>query len=186
MPQFISSDPNAQVKSTTLLELKNFVSEPFRPMLDKILKANGVFVETPEEWYPMQLGLDVCREIQDTVGPHTMFSIGKKAGELRQFPDGIATLAEALKSLNEAYKASHRGGAVGFYELISEDVTARRIEFKAQNPYPDEFDRGILMSVARKFKPTNAINIEVNRKEGVPSRMDDHDFTIFVITWEAF
>jgi len=185
MPQFVAPDPHAQVKSTTLLELQNFVSQPFRPMLDSILKANGVFVETPEEWYPMQLGLDICREIQDTVGPHTMFSIGKKAGELRQFSDKVSTLPEALGSLDEAYKASHRGGSVGFYELVSEDMAARKIEFKAHNPYPDEFDRGILMSVARKFKPANAMNIEVNRKEGVPSRMEDKDFTIFVITWEA-
>ena len=186
MPQFVSPDPQAQVRSTTLLELKNFVSAPFQPLLDKILKAHGVFTESPEEWYDMQLGLDISQEIQENVGPHTMFSIGKKAGELRQFPSTITSLEAALESINEAYQNSHRGENIGYYEVLSVDMKEHVIEFKAHTPYPDEFDRGLLTSIARKFKPNGSMNIGVKRKEGAPSRMEDDEYTVFLISWELY
>lgn len=184
MSQFIASDPDALVKSSMILELRNFVSVPFQPVLNGILRDNGVDQDDPQPWYKMQVILDICSEIQNRVGPNTMFAIGKKAGDLRNLPGDPQNLKDALRALDKAYLGVHQGNFIGHYRLRTLDMDLRKGEFEVDTPYPDEFDRGLIMSIVRRYKPHKAVNIDVQRKKGWLHRVDGGDSTKFIITWD--
>lgn len=48
---------------------------------------------------------------------------------------------------------NHRNGEIGYYKLISINLKANTAIMNCKNPYPCNFDRGIITTMARKFRP---------------------------------
>jgi hypothetical protein len=52
-----------------------------------------------------------------------------------------------------------------------------------KNPYPSEFDRGIITTMLRRFKPTLSTRYDVVRDPSKPTRLEGADSCTYRIIW---
>jgi len=166
MTQFQAVTPDIEVNGQTVIA---FIAgmEHYQHRALEILERNGIANPRPGEWYSQQAWLNAFKTIAEEVGPYTLYCIGTKIPEHAQFPDGIDSLESALRSIDIAYHLNHRGGEIGSYQFHhSPDGT---MHFFCDNPYPCEFDRGIIEGMARRFEPPGR-HINVRHDDSAPCR----------------
>jgi len=76
---------------------------------------------------------------------------------------------------------NHPNGSIGNYTY--EKIDDKNVRIVCTNPYPDEFDKGIIISMSRKFKPAGIISVKVNIDESKPTRSKAGDSTTFLVSW---
>lgn len=152
----------------------------FKSTAIKILTENGIGNPQPGSWYSQQSWLNAFKKISEGIGSATLFSIGQKVPENANFPPSIDSIHKALAAINTAYHLNHRNGLIGEYRY--EKISERSARIICTNPYPDEFDRGIISQMSRKFQPAGA-NVKVTIDESKPSRTKGGDSTTFLINW---
>ena len=146
----------------------------------RVLAGHGIIDPRPGVWYKQQAWLNAFQEIANTLGPNTLFSIGQKIPEQAQFPPSIDTLEKALAAIDVAYQMNHRGGPIGSYRYEPNGPRAARVV--CDNPYPSDFDRGIVASVAVRFKPEGAqVTVELDPTR--PTRKKGGETCTFLVTW---
>ncbi|MFC7081641.1 hypothetical protein [Halorussus caseinilyticus] len=123
--------------------------------MQETLAENGIDEPEPDEWYPQQAYLDAFESIVDSVGSRTVTNVGKKIPENADWPPGIDSVAGGLESINEAYQMNHRNGDIGYYAFEKEGDSEGKVFCK--NPYPCDFDRGIVTAVVEEFSPEDAL-----------------------------
>ena len=90
----------------------------FGSVINDIFNRNGINLDSPQDWFPLQNFLDINHEISDTFGDATIFYIGRNVVEEAMWLPEIDSLEVALSSINEAYHMNHRGiKDIGFYEV---------------------------------------------------------------------
>lgn len=152
MAEFVSFDPDVEVLGQSMLCVVAGMTKSARPLLEKY----GLDKLQPEEWYPLQPILDFYREIYRSKSALVnLVSTGMKVPDNAVFPPEIDTIQKAFLSLDEAYHMNHRGGEIGNYH--AEIVGDRHIVVRAHTPFPCDLDYGIMLGLARRFKPKNAI-----------------------------
>jgi hypothetical protein len=143
-------------------------------------------------WYPLDKWLACYHAIAKDVGLNSLYTIGKKIPENATFPAHINDIRSALSTLNIAYHLNHRKNGVPMFnpetgatldgignvrcELSDNE---RRAVLVFENPYPCEFDRGLVSALANRFEPmakTVHDNAAPCRKKGGPS-------CTYVVTW---
>jgi len=150
------------------------------PFARKALASHGFEAPQPGQWYSQQAWLDAFREIAETLGPNTLFRIGCKIIDHAHFPSGIRSIEEALAAIDVAYQMNHRGGEIGSYEFLSTGPRSGRVV--CRNPYPSDFDRGIIQSVARRFLgEEDRFSIHMDFK--APSRKTGADSCTLLVSW---
>ncbi len=150
MPEFVALSPNVEVLGQTVLAVVEGMGA-FRNLALEILKRHGVDSPNPEGWYKQQPWLDSFKEIYERVGKSTLNLIGQKIPENAKFPPEIDSIDKALASINVAYHIDHRGGEIGHYDFTK--LGPNRARMVCANPYPCEFDLGLIQSMARRFQP---------------------------------
>lgn len=80
--------------------------------------------------------------------------IGKKIPETAKFPPQVNDIQSGLGSIGLAYQMNHRGGEIGYYQFRKTSDKEGYVE--ASNPYPCDFDLGIVEGMSKRFAP-NAI-----------------------------
>jgi len=183
MPQFIAIEPSVEVNGQTVLAILNGVGEVFKPRIAAILAKHGIAAPKTGEWYLQQKWLNAFKEIYEKIGNHTLFAIGKCIPQSAEFPKEISTLHDALSSLDIAYHLNHRNGEIGYYKILSFDEVSRKAEMECKNPYPCYFDKGIIMTLTRMFKPEDSINQDVIINTKFPTRAHGAESTFYDIFW---
>jgi hypothetical protein len=164
MAQFKAFAPNVEVNGQTVLAIVAGMSWSQSEGL-KILARHGIDEPQPELWYSQQAWLDSFSEIAETIGPHTLYQIGTKIPESAKFPPNIISLEQGLASINVAYHLNHRGGEIGSYQLLN--VADNQATMVCHNPYPCDFDRGLIVATAQHFAPSGAaVNIQHDTSQG--------------------
>ncbi len=166
MAQFQAFEKNVDVCGKAVLSIIKGM-EYFEEKALEILAENGIHHPIPEEWYSQQAWLDAFRKIYMEIGPYALYSIGKKIPDSAHFPPDIDSLENALRSIDVAYHMNHRGGAIGNYNFNKSADGS--ISLVCENPYPCEFDRGIIEGIARKFAPDES-RIIVRHDDSAPCR----------------
>ena len=133
----------------------------------------------PGNWYSQKAWLDSFKEIAEKYGSNTLFEIGKGIPANAKFPPEIDNIEKALGSIDIAYHMNHRNGDIGFYKLVSHDQAKKTLIMQCRNPYPCDFDRGIITTMARKFK--TGVKVELDKSK--PSRKDGADDSWYIITY---
>jgi len=171
-----------------------------KSMAHKILSEAGIgengkhgdFRIDPAAWYPQEAWLAAFEQIAREVGESVLYQIGLAIPQNAKFPPWVKDIDSAIKSINIAYHMNHRKGR----DVMFDPATGRMLEgignygyqrvegekriiSVCENPYPSEFDRGILTCMAKKFEPA-AI---VVRDEARPCRRTGHDSCTYVIRW---
>lgn len=182
MAQFKAYSENVEVKGAAVLAVINAMptGKEFR---EGILNKHGISAVDANKWYKQQSWLDGFKEIYESVGDRTLFTIGKAIPDNADFPPEIDSLEKALASIDMAYHMNHSGGEIGHYTLVDFDLSAKRAIMECNNPYPSEFDRGIITSMLRKFKPATSFKYDVVLDENKDSRLKGGEVDTFIITW---
>jgi hypothetical protein len=180
MAEFVAFDPNVEVSGRAVKAVLDGMGV-FQKKAREILADQGIDEVRPDGWYPQQAWLDAFRTICDTLGSKQLFDIGRKIPETASWPANIEDIRAGLRSINTAYQMNHRGGPIGSYDYFDIDTnTARMI---CNNPYPDDFDHGLITAVADRYKPAGTFMVEVKIDQGLPSRSRGADFTSYLVTW---
>jgi hypothetical protein len=182
MAQFIPFEKGIQVNGQTVLSVVNALSAG-QDSRSKILEKYGISNPQPEKWYSQEKWLEAFQEISDKVGQNTLFAIGKAIPENAKFPPEIDNLEKALSAIDMAYHMNHTKGDIGYYKLTSFNSATRIATMECKNPYPSEFDRGIITTMLRKFKPKDSLKNDVVLDLSKPSRLKGDDSCTYKITW---
>jgi hypothetical protein len=179
MAQFVPFAPNVEVNGETVLATVNAFPEYMRKIALDILKKNGIENPAPGIWYSQKAWLDSFKEVSLKFGSNTLFEIGKAIPANAKFPPEINNIEKALASIDVAYKMNHRNGDIGFYKLVSHDANTKILVMNCKNPYPCDFDRGIITTMARKFKAGVVVKLDTTK----PSRNEGAEDSWYIITY---
>ena len=179
MAQFKALSSEVQVLGEVVLSLVN-VMGAFKGISLDILKENGIVEPEPDEWYSQQAWLDSFKVIADKVGPNTLYQVGRQIPQQYYFPPGVDSIESVLADLDDAYRKSHRGGDIGHYRFQVLGLNVGQV--KCDNPYPCDFDRGIISALAERFEPEGSL-VDVRHEEDAPCKKQGADSCVYTISW---
>jgi len=118
--------------------------------------------------------------------------IGQHVPKHAPFPPSINDIHGAMGSMDAAYHMNHRkGGRVMFDPATGQMLSGignygyapvpreRRIISVCENPYPCDFDRGIITALAARFERGS----RVTHDDSAPCRKNGADSCKFIIAW---
>lgn len=194
MAQFVAFNSEVDVNGETVLAIVDGMGS-FKERAFSILKESGIDKPKPGAWYRQQFWLDAFKKISDAIGAYTLFNIGKKIPENANFPPEIDNIEKALSGIDIAYHMNHSIGkeamfnpangvmkeGIGHYGYEKKDD--RTVIMMCNNPYPCDFDRGIIESMANKFKPQGVSMIIVSHDDTKPCRKKGADSCTYIVKW---
>lgn len=143
-------------------------------------------------WYPLDKWLLAYEGIANEIGYNSLYTIGRKIPENAQFPPHINDIYSAVGSIDVAYHLNHRkNGSVmfdmqtgmmleGIGHYKSEPVSGEnRIICVCENPYPCDFDRGIVSAMAARFEPGS----KTVHDNDAPCRKKGADSCTYIVWW---
>jgi hypothetical protein len=116
-------------------------------------------------WYPVIGTLRAYERISRELGEIVLYRAGASIPPTALFPPGIRSAEGALRSINLAYYLHHGlngepllDAAKGIYrhnigEYRARKDGERRVAMECENPYPCDFDQGLVEAMARRFEP---------------------------------
>jgi hypothetical protein len=179
MKVFVASSPKVEVNGETVYAIVDGMGV-FKTKALKILEDQGIVDPKPGQWYSQQAWLNAFKTISEHIGSSVLSSIGQRIPENAKFPPDIDDIHKALSVIDVAYQMNHRNGEIGHY--IYEKTGERSAKLTCTNPYPDEFDKGIIIAMAKKFRST-VFNLAVDIDKSQPVRMRGGDSTTFNVSW---
>jgi hypothetical protein len=139
----------------------------------------------PEGWYSQDAWLAAYEAIAKEVGFNSLYTIGKAIVEVTEIPKHVNDIHAGLSSLDIIYHLNHRkNGKVMFNPETGEMLSGignykyqpvqneKCIVFTCDNPYPCDFDRGLITGLAGRFEPQSSTrhdNEAQCRKKGANS-----------------
>lgn len=181
MAQYAAFEPTVEVRGAAVLAVLRGM-DVLGKRAAEILARHNMPDPQREKWYLQQDWLNAFKEISGELGAKSLFDIGKAIPETAEWPETeIESIQEGLKSINVAYQRNHRGGDIGSYDYYS--LGPRKSRMICQNPYPDDFDHGLITAVANKYKPSDVFMVEVEIDAGLPTRTSGGDLCSYIITW---
>lgn len=183
MAQYQAFDPDVEVHGRTILDVVDGAlgrfSEDYQRRAREALAEEGIEDPDADDWYSQQAWLNSFETIAADLEPHLLDRIGEQIPDVADWPSGIANVEAGLESIDEAYQRNNRGGAIGFYRFERSDD--RTGEVTCKNPFPCEFDRGLVRGVARKYAPVEAFVFVEER--GEVCRRDGDDACTYTVYW---
>ena len=142
MAQFASFADDVDVASQALNAFIDGFPRAFREQGIRILKNHGLDQVKDSSFYSLGAFLKAMKDIQDTMVPDILYSIGKRIANNAILPPGIDSIDSAFQSIDVAYPVNHRGCEIGCYKYTSlgNDGVMERGIFECCNPCA--FDRG--------------------------------------------
>lgn len=178
--EFRAFDPDVEVQGDVVLSFIHAMGA-FKALAVEILKRHAI--ESPQKhlWYPQQAWLDAFATIASEVGPSTLIQIGRQVPQQAHYRPGLHGIDAVLLELDDAYKRAHRGGEVGSYRFQPTGLRSGNII--CNTPYPCEFERGLLHSLASSFAPADAlIDLQHDRAAG-ECKKKGHPSCKFHLSW---
>jgi hypothetical protein len=194
MAQFEAFDSRVEVNGQTVMAVVDGM-QGFGGTALRILGKWGIAKPDAEGiWYPQQAWLNAFREISSSIGTTTLLAIGRRIPENAAFPPEIDDIETALAAIDVAYHMNHRIGeqplfdpstgtmseGIGHYGFKRTDV--REAVMCCNNPYPCDFDRGIIEAMARRFRPDDSARVYVEHLEG-ECRKDGGESCTYRVRW---
>jgi hypothetical protein len=172
--------PLVEVNGETVLSVVDGMGA-YKTKALQILKDNGIDNPRPGQWYSQQNWLNAFKTIAQSIGTSTLLQIGKSIPENAKFPPEIDNIHKALAAIDVAYHMNHRNGEIGNYKY--EKINDKSVKIICKNPYPTDFDKGIIESMAKKFKPQGTLFVKVTVDATQPQRNQGGESDTYIITW---
>jgi hypothetical protein len=178
MTLYKACTPDVQVNGDTILS--TVAGSGDEDQVRQILTECGIVDPAAGEWYPQQAWLDAFKRINDEVGPRTLFGMGKALPVRSHWPPA-SSIETALPAIDVQYHANHRGGDIGSYKY--ESTGKKKARIIASNPYPCDFDLGIITSVATRYKPASSQYITTRHDDARPCRLHGAETCTYLVEW---
>jgi hypothetical protein len=155
------------------------------------VNAKGEIVIERDSWYPLGNMLAAVEGIATNVGPRALFQMGQHVPKHAPFPPTITDIRSGLASLDAAYHMNHRKNGKPMFDqatgrkmsgighYVTTDTGPRKITVVCDNPYPCDFDRGIIAGVAQRFERA----AKVTHDDHATCRKSGADSCTYHITW---
>jgi hypothetical protein len=175
MVQFKAYEDGMMVNGATIMSILDAMSD-YRSLAEQTLAGCGLggVVADDKHWYSQQKFLDAFKSISEQIGPKTLYRIGNKIPEHAVFPPFVNSVETALASIDVAYHMNHKNKngevlckdptkpdqmleGIGHYS-VRPGKEPNSIIMVCTNPYPCDFDRGIIACMAGKFAGTAIID----------------------------
>jgi hypothetical protein len=143
-------------------------------------------------WYRLEDWLSAYEGIANEIGVNSLYGIGKSIPENAKFPPQVNDVHSAIASIDIAYHMNHRkNGEVMFnpetgqmlegighykYQPVPNE---NRIVCVCENPYPCDFDRGLVTAMANRFEPL----ARTAHDNEAPCRKNGADSCTYVVWW---
>ena len=142
-------------------------------------------------WYPIGDLLAFFKTVAEAMGTNALFRIGQHVPTNALFPPPESDIEKELASIDVAYHMNHRKQGVVMYSPGSGRMLegighyhlrrpgARRLAVLGENPYPCDFDLGIVTAMARRSEPRARVwheDPQICRKQGA-------DCCTYLIEW---
>jgi hypothetical protein len=146
----------------------------------RMLSENGIADPKPGQWYSQQAYLNGFKTVAQKTGPAVLRNIGRSIPDRAKWPPEVNTVEAGLNSINVAYHMNHRKGKAGNYTFTK--INSKSAIMVCDNPYPDNFDYGLIESVAKKFcKAGDNVTVKIDEKK--PQRDKGAESTTYIIEW---
>lgn len=193
MAQYVALSDKVEVLGQTVLSIANGLGS-MKEAGVKILADNGLINIQPDGWYSQQKWLNAFKQIAEKIGSGTLFLIGKSIPDNAVFPPEIDSIVKALSAIDVAYHMNHRidgkvmfdpatgkkAEGIGHYSFMQE--SERKGIMKCNNPYPSDFDRGIIEQMAKRFAPSSSlVFVELDETSG--SRKKGGETCTYRVRW---
>ena len=179
MSVFKAYSNNVEVNGETVLSVVDGMGN-MKSVALKILADAGMPNVEKGKWYKQQDWLNAFKLISEKVGKNSLKMIGKSIPENAKFPPQIQDIHSALSAIDIAYKMNHRNGEIGFYKYSK--ISDNEAEVHCKNPYPSEFDEGIIEAIAKKFSKAGQ-NPNVTLSTDKETRRNGAESCTFIIKW---
>jgi hypothetical protein len=193
MAQFVAFDKKVMVNGQTILSVIKGM-KGFEASATKILAEKGINDPAPNQWYPQQAWLDAFKVIVEKIGPKTLNSIGQMIPENADWPPQVNSIETALASIDIAYHMNHSlagkplfdpasgrmSEGIGHYSF--KKISANEVQVICKNPYPCEFDKGLIRAAASKFKPGGA-KLEFLEHTSSGCRNTGGEHCTYIVKW---
>jgi hypothetical protein len=178
--QYIAFDTHVEVSGVTVRAIAQAMGDRSLHVLAK----HGLEDVKPDYWYPQQAWLDAFYELAqgDFSATLDLVSIGMRIPEAAIWPSGVKTVEDALFSIDEAYQMAHRNGEIGSYHVRV--VGEGEAVLVCENPYPCDFDYGLIYSAARGFLPPRT-GLTVVHDDHAPCRKKGDDSCTYHVRWST-
>lgn len=181
MAHFKSFQDGVEINGESVLSIVDGMGV-FKKRAFEILSKNGIDNPESGKWYPQQNWLNAFKEISEKMGTKTLFYIGQKIPENAKFPPQINSFDTALEGINMAYHMNHRNGEIGYYKYLGR-TSNKEARMLCENPYPCDFDMGIIEAMVKRFKPEDAKSVSVKHDEKSSCRKNGHDKCEYIVFW---
>ena len=194
MVQFKAITPSAKVSGDAILAMVEGLGA-FKRMALEIFEQNEVRDPQKDEWYPQQSWLNAFKTIAERIGPNTLYNIGTKIPENAKWPPNVDTIDKALGSIDIAYHMNHQidnemlfnpntgemKEGIGHYgfELLKEN----KVKMVCNNPYPCDFDRGIITNTAVIFNKNKDQYPSVLHDDSGSCRKNGDNACNYIVSW---
>jgi hypothetical protein len=179
MQPFEATSAKVEVNGETVLAVVAGMGA-FSARAVRILELHGLGQPQPGSWYQQQAWLNAFKDIARTLGPRALFRVGLEIPARAQFPPDLTTMEQGLAAIDTAYRMNHRGGDIGSYEYLA--TGPRSATMVCRNPYPSEFDRGIIQAMANRFRNAECVP-EVKVDTTRPTRVQGGESCTYLVTW---
>jgi len=156
------------------------------------INGKGEIVIDRQAWYPLEKWLLAHDDIANSVGPRAMFQVGQHVPKNAVLPPTVTDIHSSLMAVDIGYHMNHRKngrimfdpatgqktkglGSYGYRAIPGE----RRIVSVCENPYPCDFDRGVLTAFATRFERM----ARVQHDDRAPCRKNGAESCTFIIAW---
>ncbi|HVJ15544.1 MAG TPA: hypothetical protein VM686_08885 [Polyangiaceae bacterium] len=158
-----------------------------------IKNAGATWTEVDKSgWYPLETWLAAHDAIASEVGINALYSIGKSIPKAIPLPPHITDIFMLMGSIDVVYHMNHRkNGKVMFNPETGEmlegighhsakiDKDNKRIVMESSDPYPCDFNRGIMTAWAARFQE-DAKTIHDNN---APCKKKGAESCSYIIWW---
>ncbi|NLF50781.1 MAG: hypothetical protein GX577_06555 [Leptolinea sp.] len=194
MTQFVALVEGVEVNGETVLSIVDGMGI-LKDKALKILSDYGIDNPQPGLWYSQQAWLDSFKQIAAKFRPLTLTSIGRKIPENAVFPPDIDEIGKALAAIDVAYHINHRIDSVPLFDpstgVMSEGIGHYFVKstgpnsaiFICNNPYPCDFDRGIIDAMAFRYRPAGSNNVTITHDDESHCRKNGGQECRYIVRW---
>jgi len=161
MTQFVAS-PRSEIIGQAIMTMAES-GGVFKRRIYDILADCGIKNIEPTGWYPVQFWLDALKIVQHRIGANTLFLMGKEVALTAQTPPTVNSIETAFAMFPAIYSMNHRPPQAMSWRI--QKLGEREYRLTNLSPYPHEFNRGITVGFAEKFKPKGAVLSVVTERE---------------------
>jgi len=146
-----------------------------------ILSRYGLDRPRADNWYSEEELLEVLRTIAAAGPPFTLYNAGMYVADMTSFPPQIDSIQQAIEWLGSVHERSHRGERIGGY--TTEETGMGSLTVVSTSSYPCDFDRGLIETTARRFRPLHSGRVSIVHDDSSPCREDGGDSCTYSVEW---